>query len=81
LSGRRTATPKRDRSVTQWVGYDQAGEVGILTRHRIGNVLATVAAIIGLVLVFSGARQQGHDDDVPSTPAPPSQVAPAVPGR
>ena len=34
--------------------------VAVVTKNRIGNALAVVAAVIGLVLVFSGA---GHGDD------------------
>ena len=47
----------------------------MLTKNRIGNALAVAAAVVGLVLVFSGA---GHGEDAVRTPPPASQVqAPA----
>jgi hypothetical protein len=57
----------------------------VLTKERIGPVIATLAAIVGLVLVLTGAGQKAdtNDDDAPSAPGT-SQVAPApapAPGR
>ncbi|NMO89348.1 hypothetical protein [Actinomycetospora sp. TBRC 11914] len=49
----------------------------MVTKNRIGNALAVAAAVVGLVLVFSGA---GHGDtgDTPAAPPPAGQVqAPA----
>ena len=51
----------------------------MVTKNRIGNALAVAAAVVGLVLVFSGA---GHGDDTRATPPPPGQVvAPPAPGQ
>jgi hypothetical protein len=53
----------------------QGGDVAVLTKNRIGNALAVAAAVVGLVLVFSGA---GHGENADGTPPPASQVqAPA----
>ena len=47
----------------------------MLTKNRIGNALAVAAAVVGLVLVVSGA---GHGQDAPRTPPPAGHVqAPA----
>ncbi|MCD2196559.1 hypothetical protein LQ327_24600 [Actinomycetospora endophytica] len=54
----------------------------MLTKERIGPVIATLAAIAGLVLVLTGAGHKADADDndnAPSTP-PTSQVQPA-PGQ
>jgi hypothetical protein len=53
----------------------------VRTKDRVGAGLAVVAAIVGLVLVFTH-RDAAADDDAPAAPAPPSvgQVAP-VPGQ
>jgi hypothetical protein len=53
-----------------------------VTKNRIGNALATLAAVVGMVLVITGAgHRSGGGDDAPRTPAPAGQVAPAVPGQ
>lgn len=72
------ARSSRYDSIEAQIELAKGGEVGV-TKNRIGNVLATLGAIVGMVLVFTGAGQKG-DDDAPGTP-PPSQVAPAVPGQ
>jgi hypothetical protein len=61
----------------------QRGSDDMITKNRIANAVATLAAIVGMVLVVTGAGAQGDDDDndAPATPAPPSQSAPAVPGQ
>jgi hypothetical protein len=51
----------------------------MMTKNRIANSAATLAAVVGLVLVVTGAGQK--DDDSSPSPAPPSQVAPAQPGQ
>lgn len=51
----------------------------MLTKNRVANGLAVVAAVAGMVLVITGAGGQKGDDDAPATPST-SQVAPAVPG-
>lgn len=51
-----------------------------MTRNRVANLVATLAAVVGLVLVVTGAGQKGDDDDSSPGPAPPGQVAPAQPG-
>ncbi|HEY2221644.1 hypothetical protein [Actinomycetospora sp.] len=64
----------------------------MLTKERIGPVVATLAAIAGLVLVLTGAGHKADaddDDKAPSAPgtsqvvpAPmPGQVQPAAPGQ
>jgi hypothetical protein len=74
--------PDSDGHLVQRVRYMQHGSEEMMTRNRIANALATIAAIVGMVLVFTGAGTQGGgDDDAPSTPAPPGQSAPAVPGQ
>jgi hypothetical protein len=50
----------------------------VVTKNRIGNALAVAAAVVGLVLVFSGA---GHGDDAGSTPPPASPVQVPAPGQ
>ena len=52
----------------------------MVTKNRIGNALAVVAAVIGLVLVFSGAGH-GDRDDAPAAPPPASQVQAPAPGQ
>lgn len=53
-----------------------------MTKDRVGAGLAVVAAIIGLVLVFTyrDAGADENDDDNPAAPPSTSQVVPAVPG-
>ena len=54
----------------------------MLTKNRIGNGLAVAGAVLGMVLVITGAGQKhGGDDDAPAAPPTTSQVAPAVPGQ
>lgn len=51
----------------------------MVTKNRIGNALAVAAAVLGLVLVFSGA---GHGGDARATPPPADHVvAPPAPGQ
>ena len=54
----------------------------MLTKERVGNALAVAAAVVGLVLVFSGAGHKS-DDGAPATAPPAGQVqpAPAAPGQ
>ncbi|MHC1563566.1 hypothetical protein ACR9E3_31825 [Actinomycetospora sp. C-140] len=56
-----------------------------MTKDRIGAGVAVVAAIIGLVLVFTyrDVTGGGDDDDGPAAPPSVSQMAPApgVPGQ
>jgi hypothetical protein len=53
-----------------------------VTKNRIANAIATLAAVVGMVLVITGAgHRSGGGDSAPRPPAPPSQVAPAVPGQ
>ena len=68
------------KNVRHSVGHAEGGEFELL-KNRIGNALATLAAIVGLVLVFTGAGQKGDDDDAPATPPSSGQVAPAIPGQ
>jgi hypothetical protein len=73
-----------ETGVARHVRHLQQGSEEMVTRNRIANALATIAAIVGMVLVFTGAGsgQKGDDDDnAPSAPTPPSQTAPAVPGQ
>lgn len=77
---RRPARPTRDRSVTRWLRPDQAGETRVLSRHRVGNALATVAAVVGLVLVFGQAGRHADEDHLRGTPPPTGPSAPSVPG-
>ncbi len=55
----------------------------MLTKNRIGNALAVAAAVVGLVLVFTGAGHGDDKDDAPAAPPASSEVvpAPAVPGQ
>ena len=57
----------------------------MLTKDRVGGALAVVGAIIGLVLVFSGAgNAQNSGDDGNGAPVDPpsiSQVVPAPDGQ
>ncbi|MCD2194796.1 hypothetical protein LQ327_15600 [Actinomycetospora endophytica] len=71
-------------SVARQIRTIQQGSDDMVTRNRIANALATIAAIVGMVLVVTGAGTKGggdNDDNAPSAPAPPSQTAPAVPGQ
>lgn len=68
------------------------GAMSLLTKDRVGGALVIVAAIVGLVLVFTGPGSEGSegsaggDTDIapPSSqvsPAPGSQVPPPAPGQ
>ena len=59
------------------------GSDEVLTKNRIANGLAVLAAVTGMVLVITGAGGQkggGDDDDAPASPTT-SHVAPAGPGQ
>jgi hypothetical protein len=58
--------------------YATGGGVAVLTKDRVGAVLAISAAVVGLVLVFDGrhAGASAGDDD----PAPPTSQSVPVPG-
>jgi hypothetical protein len=82
LLGESPDQPDSDGNLVQRVKYMQHGSEEMMTRNRIANALATIAAIVGMVLVFTGAGTQGGgDDDAPSSPAPPGRSAPVVPGQ
>jgi hypothetical protein len=53
----------------------------VTTKDRVGAGLAVVAAIIGLVLVFSYREASGgdDDDDGPAGPAAPPSISQVVP--
>jgi hypothetical protein len=73
-----------DTRVARHIRNIQQGSDDMVTRNRVANAVATLAAIVGIVLVVTGAGAKGGGDDdatPDSTPAPPSQTAPAVPGQ
>ena len=76
LRGHETASGP-DSDLARRIRYIQYESDESVTRNRIANALAVGAAVVGLVLVFSGAGQSG--DETPGSP-PTSSVAPAVPG-
>jgi hypothetical protein len=69
------ARVRRDLDEAPRIGYLQLGSDEVVTRNRIANALAVAAAVVGLVLVFSGAGQKS-DDDTPATAPTSSHVAP-----
>jgi hypothetical protein len=50
-----------------------------MTKDRVGAGLAIVAAIIGLVLVFTYRDVAGGDDDGPAGPVAPPSISQVVP--
>jgi hypothetical protein len=77
-----TGDPSSGSNIEERIRYLQQGSDESVTRNRVTNAVMTLAALIGIVLVVTGAGQKsgGDDDNAPSTPPPTSQVAPAVPG-
>lgn len=53
----------------------------MVTKDRVGALLAALAAVVGLFLVFDGRGPVDDDDDAPAGPAPTGQVVPAPGGQ
>ncbi len=70
----RLAAP-RERGDDPGIGHVTGGGVAVLTKDRVGAVLAITAAVIGLVLVFDGRESGASADDNSVTP-PASQLLP-----
>lgn len=67
-----------ETSVARHVRRLRQGSEEMVTRNRIANALATIAAIVGMVLVFTGAGSGQKGEAVPGQPQP-AQTAPAAP--